>query len=98
MPLNEQNAILFFENASCSVCGPLYDKLMKLTIAYFPKLNILKIDIAAHPEYRAKYNVFSSPLIVLLLEGKEYFRSGGSISIHELKHKIGRLYSLKFDN
>lgn len=97
MPLNEQNAILFFQNASCSVCGPLYDKLMQLTSAYFPQLRVLKIDIAAHPEYRAKYNVFSSPLIVLILDGKEYFRFGGSISIHELKQKIGRLYSLKFD-
>lgn len=98
MPMNEQNAILFFQNTSCSVCGPLYDKLMQLTIEYFPKLSVLKIDIAAHPEYRAKYKVFSSPLIVLLLDGKEYFRFGGSISIYELKSRIGRLYSLKFDN
>ena len=94
----EQNSILYFWNSSCSVCEPLYDKLELLVKEHFPNLTLEKINIADHPEYRATYQVFSSPLIILLLDGKEYLRSGGNVSIHELKQKIERLYTLKFEN
>ena len=81
----------------CSVCEPLYEKLEIMVQNEFPNIHIQKINIMDQPEYRAKYNVFSSPLILLLLDGKEYFRSGGNVSIHEIKQKIDRLYQLKFD-
>jgi len=93
---DEQDAILFFWNADCSVCGPLYDKLLDLIDKQFPKLKLRKFNMSEHPELRAKYQVFSSPLIVFLLDGKEYFRSSGAISLAELRSKIDRLYALKF--
>jgi len=96
--MTEENTILYFWNASCSVCGPLYEKLEQLIEKEFPYLSIQKIDIAMHPDLRAKYQVFSSPLIILLLDGKEFLRSSGNVSLQELKQKIGRLYELKFDS
>jgi len=96
--MNEHDAILYFWNSSCSVCGPLYDKLEVLVSEEFPLLTLEKINIVDFPELRAKYNVFSSPLILLLLDGKEYLRSSGNVSVHELKQKIERLYALKFEN
>lgn len=92
-----ENIILFFSNDICSVCEPLFDKLQKLVIEDFPRLDIKKISIVENPQYRAKYNVYSSPLIILILEGKEFFRFGGNTSLYELKQKIGRLYTLKFE-
>lgn len=96
MELNEQDTLLYFWNASCSVCGPLYDKLEFLVKERFPQFELQKINIAEHPELRAKYSVFSSPLIVLLLDGKEYLRSSGNVSVRELSEKIDRLYAMKF--
>lgn len=96
--MNSENAILYFWNASCSVCGPLFDKLNLLVQTEFPELEIHKIDIAEHPDLRAKYQVFTSPLILLFIDGKEYLRSSGNISIHELKQKIDRLYQLRFES
>ncbi len=95
--MNEENTLLYFWNSSCSVCEPLYDKLQSLIKSNFPLLSVEKINIVDHPEFRAKYHVFSSPLIILLLDGKEYFRSGGNVSTQEIKQKIQRLYQLKFD-
>ena len=95
--MNSENAILYFWNASCTVCGPLYEKLNQLVQSEFPELDIQKIDIAQHPELSAVYQVFTSPLILLLIDGKEYLRSSGNISIHELRQKIERLYQLRFD-
>lgn len=94
----EENTILYFWNSSCGVCEPLYDKLELLVTEYFPNLALEKINIVDKPEYRAKYQVFSSPLIILMLDGKEYFRNSGNVSVHRLKQKIERLYSLKFEN
>ena len=95
--MNKENTLLYFWNSSCSICEPLYDKLHLLIKSNFPLLTIEKINIADAPEFRVKYNVFSSPLIIFLLEGKEYFRSGGNVSTQEIKQKIQRLYQLKFD-
>ena len=91
------NTLLYFWNSSCSVCEPLYDKLEILISDHFPELQIKKVNVEERPELRTKYAVFSSPLIILLLDGKEYIRSGGNVSIHEIKQKIDRLYQLKFD-
>ncbi len=94
--METQDAILYFWNSSCNVCGPLYDKLEILVKEQYPNLNLEKINIVDHPELRSKYNVFSSPLILLLLDGKEYLRTSGNVSVHELRQKIDRLYELKF--
>ena len=92
-----ENIILFFSNDACGVCEPLFDKLEILVMEDFPRLDFKKISILENPEYRAKYNVYSSPLIILILEGKEFLRFGGNTSLYELKQKIGRLYTLKFE-
>ena len=91
------NTLLYFPNSACSVCEPLYDKLNLLIRDHFPNLQIKKINVVENPELRTKYSVFSSPIIILLLDGKEYLRSGGNVSIAEIKQKIQRLYKLKFD-
>lgn len=96
MEVNEQDVMLYFWNASCSVCGPLYEKLQVLIEEHFPQLELQKINVVEHPELRAKYQVFSSPLIILLLDGKEYFRSSGNVSIREFRQKVERLYALRF--
>lgn len=93
----ELNALLYFWNSTCSVCEPLYDKLEILINDHFPELQIKKINVVESPELRMKYGVFSSPLFILLLDGKEYLRSGGNVSTLEIKQKIQRLYQLKFD-
>ena len=90
------NTLLYFSNSACSVCEPLYDKLNLLIRDHFPNLQIKKINVVENPELRTKYSVFSSPIIILLLDGKEYLRSGGNVSIAEIK-QIQRLYKLKFD-
>lgn len=96
MEVNERDVMLYFWNASCNVCGPLYDKLQVLVNDHFPQLGLQKINVAEHPELRAKYQVFSSPIIILLLDGKEYLRSSGNVSITEIRQKIDRLYALRF--
>ncbi len=96
--MESENTILYFWNASCTVCGLLYEKLVVLVTTEFPRLSIAKIDTATNPNLRAQYQVFSSPLIILLLDGKEYLRSSGNVSVHQLKAKINRLYPLRFEN
>ena len=98
MNIDEGDKLIYFWNESCSVCGPLFDKLYVLVSNEFPHLELVKISIVDHPDLRNRFNVYSSPLIILLMDGKEYFRSSGNVSIRELKQKIERLYALKFEN
>jgi len=89
--------ILYFWNAECSVCEPLYDTLVALVSTEFLNIELKKINIVDHPELRTRFAVYSSPVILLLLDGKEYLRRSGNVRIHELQQKIERLYTLKFD-
>lgn len=93
-----ENGLLYFWNNSCSVCGPVYYKLQSLVHEKYPKLNLRKIDISEHPELRSRYEIYSSPMILLFLDGKEFMRTSGNISMFELDRKIGRLYQLKFED
>lgn len=96
--IDAQNGVLNFCHEDCSICDPFYDKVEALVKAYFPKLSIQKIPTSDHSDLRSKYQIFSAPVLLLLLEGKEYLRAGGTTSIAELRSKIERLYSLKFNN
>lgn len=95
--MNHNNTILYFWNASCLVCEPLYEKLVLLVEAEFPRLDIEKINSATNPDLRSKFQVFSSPLIILIMDEKEFFRSSGNVSLRELREKILRLYKLKYN-
>ena len=92
-----KDGILYFWNGACVVCEPLFEKLSEFIHTEFPNLTIHKIDISRSPKLRAKYQVFTAPLIILILDGREYLRSSGNIGLVELRKKLHRLYNLKFD-
>ena len=56
--MKQENAVLYFWNASCTVCGPLYEKLKVLVETEFLELSLEKINTATNPELRAQYRVF----------------------------------------
>lgn len=88
--------LLYFSSPACSVCSVVYDKTEKLLSEHFSKMKLIHVDCSKQPELAAKYAVFSAPVIVILIEGKEYLRLAGYVSVLELKEKIARYYSLYY--
>ena len=88
--------LVYFYSDSCQPCIMLRPKIGKMIIDEFPKMKMVKINSMLYPDIPANWNVFSSPTIIVMFEGKEYIRKSQYISISELSDNIKRLYEMMF--
>ena len=66
------------------------DKVERMAENY-PKLEAFYTDIIEEPLVAGRFLVYSGPTVLLLLDGKEVYRSSGFIDIMELERKIVQL-------
>ena len=97
MQASTDNKVLYFTSNGCSVCTVLKPKIAQLIREEYPALEWQEININENPEIAAQYRVFTVPVFVLVLEGKEYVRLIRAFSLDEVKEKTDRVYKLLFD-
>ncbi|MEI6059176.1 MAG: thioredoxin family protein [Bacteroidota bacterium] len=88
--------MLYFFNDSCAPCKILRPKVQSLVESEFPKLEFLLVNTEQNAETSACFGIFSSPVILVFFEGKEYIRENKNIAVSELHDKIERLYNMAF--
>ena len=89
--LNDHRFCLFYVKApDCGVCNVMLDKVGRMTGSH-PKLEAFYTDITEEPLVAGRFLVYSGPTVLLLLDGKEVYRSSGFIDIMELERKIVQL-------
>ena len=86
--------LLYFSGTHCHVCQSLRPKLEQALNENFPQLFFLNIDAKQHPKIAATYFVFHIPTILFFIDGKEYIRKGGTLSVMHFIDEIKRLYKL----
>lgn len=90
---NNKIAIVYFSGSECFACGVIKDKLKKV-ISEYEYVEIMEINAIVERELSAQLNVFTLPLAILYIEGKEVSRYGRNINIIEVKKLIDRFYNL----
>lgn len=93
-----KNDVLYFTSPGCSVCKVLKPKVKSLVEERYPRLKWREINIAEEREIAAQYNVFTVPVLIVELEGKEYVRLIRAFSLGEVQEKTDRIYSLLFED
>ncbi len=95
--LVEKNSmvLLYFSSENCSTCMALKPKIQQLLTKY-PKVISGEIEGRVLSKFAADFNVFSPPIIILYVDGKETIREGRYASIEELEEKIKRYYEMIF--
>lgn len=83
--------MLYFSSNSCGVCTALLPKIEELMVRY-SKIDYAKVDIDKLQSVAGKYLIFTLPVIILFIDGKEIIREARFISITVLEEKIGRFY------
>jgi len=68
----------------------MLDKVGRMTGSH-PKLEAFYTDITEEPLVAGRFLVYSGPTVLLLLDGKEVYRSSGFIDIMEVERKIVQL-------
>ena len=89
--INRNRPCLFYVKApDCGVCNVMFSKVGALTEDY-PQLVSFYTDITEEPLIASRFLVYSGPTVLLILDGKEVYRSSQFIDLKELERKIGQL-------
>lgn len=84
--------IIIVGNESCGVC-----KVLKMKIEDIANRNdivVYYIDYEKNKQISGEYSILSIPIILFLIEGKEYLRESRYINLAEFEEKIKRYKKL----
>ena len=81
----------YYTGKDCGVCIVLKPKLFGAVEEQFKDISIQTIQIEKEPEYAAKNMVFTLPVVIVKLDGKEQFRFAKSFGVSQVTDKLTRL-------
>mgnify|MGYP000120845385 CR=1 FL=1 len=90
------NKAIYFKGENCGVCAALLPKMEVHFSENYPLLEFEIIEVQKTPEIAAQFNVFTIPVLIILFEGKEYYRFVRNFSAGEIDQKLQRTYKLSF--
>lgn len=90
-----QMALLYFGSESCNVCNALRPKVEEI-LKNYPEIKSTYVDSEKSLKLSSAYNIFTIPVILLFIDGKEILREARYISIMDLNNKISRYYEMLF--
>ena len=89
--ISKNRLCLFYIKApDCGVCNVMLSKVERL-VENYPRLLSFYTDISEEPLIASRFLVYSGPTVLLILEGKEVYRSSRFINLDELDRKIDQL-------
>lgn len=91
------NKAFYFKNNGCVVCHDLLPKVKNHFLKTYPKLDFEVVEVQENPEYAGQNRVFTVPVLLVILDGREQFRLVRNFSIPEIDQNLSRVYSLVFE-
>ncbi|MBO6828663.1 thioredoxin family protein [Allomuricauda sp.] len=83
--------LIFFTSNTCGVCKVLKPKLLEAVQANFPKVGIRLVDVEEEEEFAGQSMVFTLPVVIIKVDGREMYRFTRSFSVYEVLEKLKRL-------
>ncbi|CDM67408.1 thioredoxin [Clostridium bornimense] len=87
--------VIYFTGTSCGACEVIKKKIKEILKEY-SNVNYYEVDGEKNVDIAAKYGVFSLPILLLFIEGKETIRIGRNIDFLEFERSVERYNSLLF--
>lgn len=84
-------AFLYFTTPACSVCHGLQPQIAKM-LEQYPEIKSAHIDSSVVPEAAGQYSVFTAPVLLLFVAGKEYIREARIVHTEQLNTQFSRIY------
>ncbi|WP_306013719.1 MULTISPECIES: co-chaperone YbbN [unclassified Allomuricauda] len=83
--------LIFFSSKTCGVCKVLKPKLLEAVQENFPKVGIRLVDVEEEEEFTGQSMVFTLPVVIIKVDGREMYRFARSFSVYEVLEKLKRL-------
>lgn len=84
----------YFTASTCSVCDSLLPKIKSMLSQNFPQILFEVHSIEKQPKIAAEFGVFTVPVAILTIDGKESGRWVRSFGVTEIEQKIERIITL----
>lgn len=87
-------AFLYVSSEGCSVCRHLRPKVEQL-LGQFPRVVSRWAEVSEVPALAGELSVFTVPVLLMFVDGKETIRESRYVNLQELESKVERYYSLR---
>ena len=87
--------VIYFTGSKCGACEVIKKRIEEILKEY-SNVNCYEINGEENVDIAARYGVFSLPIVLLFVEGKETIRVGRNIDFLEFERSIERYNSLLF--
>lgn len=88
--------VVYFSGTTCGACKVIKSRINDM-LTKFSKIASCEINGEESIEIAAKYQVFSLPIMLLYIEGKETLRVGRNVDFLNLEKQISRYYDMSLN-
>jgi len=92
----EKISLLYISRPNCSVCVSLLPQVEEL-LSDYQHVTSLHVNAEDIPDIAGEYSIFTVPVIIVSVEGKEMFRKARFVPIEELNEQLHKITSLLDD-
>ncbi|MGE6755841.1 thioredoxin family protein [Rossellomorea sp. NPDC071047] len=89
----EKMVLLYISRPNCSVCHSLLPQV-KRVLEEFQDVKAIHADAEKIPEIAGELSIFTVPVIIVFVDGKEMFRKARFVPIDELHSQMTRLVKM----
>jgi thiol-disulfide isomerase/thioredoxin len=89
----EEMVLLYISRPNCSVCHALLPQVEEVLKEY-PGIVSVQADAAEIPELAGEYSIFTVPVLLVFIEGKEMMRKARFVPIDDLNQRLSRLMTM----
>lgn len=90
-------SFLYISRPDCSVCHGLLPQVQQLMMKY-PEIALGYIDAHTIKEVAGHLSIFTVPVLLLFVDGKEYIREARIVHLDLLDDKINKVYENVISN
>lgn len=86
--------LVYVSHPTCSVCHSLKPQVEEM-LTEFPEIEAVAVDSDQVPEIAGAYSIFTVPVVLFFLDGRETLRRARFVPIGELTHQLERLQEMR---
>lgn len=90
---SEPMSIVYFSNQTCGACEVIRNRI-GVILGSYPKVKIHDLVGEVESRTAAAFDVYSYPLLILFVEGKETIRVGRNIDFLSFEKSLDRYYQM----
>ncbi|NOU94708.1 thioredoxin [Paenibacillus sp. LMG 31456] len=86
-------SFLYITSTECSVCHALQPQVQKLMMKY-PEIQLGTLNAQEVKEVVGSFSIFTVPVLLLFVEGKESIREARIVHMDLLDEKLSKIYNM----